>query len=36
MKWMLKTPRGKDLREGLELAAEAGYDGAEIQIYDAP
>ena len=36
MKWMLKTPRGKDLREGLELAKEAGYDGAEIQIYDAP
>ena len=24
MKWMLKTPRGKDLREGLELAAENG------------
>ena len=36
MKWMLKTPRGKDLREGLELAKEAGYDGAEIQIYDVP
>ena len=26
MKWMLKTPRGKDLREGLELAKEVDAD----------
>lgn len=36
MKWMFKTPRGMKLDDAMRLAAEAGYDGAEIQLYDLP
>lgn len=36
MKWMFKTPRGMKMEDAFQMAAEAGYDGVEIQLYDLP
>lgn len=36
MKWMLKIPRNMEIKKAMDLVSQAGYDGAEIQLYDLP